>query len=341
MRIVGNPHHSGHHPAFEFFRGRKVPCFEKPERFEIIHSALIAQGLLVEQPQPFPDTALYAVHAPRYLDFLAGAWEEWVSTGNEGDAFPSVWAIRGMRSDVLPENFAARLGMFSFDTGTPLMAGTWQAARSGADCAITAGQWVAKGEQAAFVLTRPPGHHAGPDFFGGYCFLNNAAIAAQTLLDQGAKRVAILDVDFHHGNGTQEIFYRRSDVLFASLHGDPRSEYPFFTGHADEQGEGEGAGYTLNLPLPAGTSAENWFAALAQALARIREVGAEALVISLGTDAFEGDPISKFKLRTSDYHRLGQALAQLGLPAVFVFEGGYAVAEVGANVMATLTGFSG
>ncbi|WP_018610078.1 histone deacetylase family protein [Uliginosibacterium gangwonense] len=295
----------------------------------------------MEEALAHPDACLQAVHEPRYLAFLASAWDEWLATGNEGDAFPSVWAIRGMRSDVIPDNFAARLGLFSFDTGTPLTAGTWAAARAGADRPLSAAAWIASGERSVFALTRPPGHHAGPSFFGGYCFLNNAAIAAQALRDRGAARVAILDVDFHHGNGTQEIFYRRNDVLFASIHGDPRTEYPFFLGYADEQGEGPGAGFNLNLPLPAKAAVADWFTALETALARINGFAPEALVVSLGVDAFAGDPISKFLLQTVDYQRLGERLAKMGLPCLFVLEGGYAVAEMGANVAAVLEGFEG
>ena len=174
---------------------------------------------------------------------------------------------------------------------------------------------------------------------GGYCFLNNAAVAAQVLRNQGAQRVALLDVDYHHGNGTQSIFYDRADVLFVSIHGDPRTEYPFYLGHADERGEGPGAGYNVNLPLPAGATAQAWFGALEQACARIAAHGADALVVSLGLDAFEGDPISRFALTSSDFSRLGERLAQLRLPAVFVLEGGYAAAELGTNAVNVLDGF--
>lgn len=339
MRIVANLEQSAHCPEYEYFRGRKVPCFENPARYEIVSAALAGAGLIAEPPRRFADEALLGVHSARYLAFLQTAWTEWQASANEGDAFPCVWPIRGMRSDVLPQNFTARLGLFSFDTGTPLMAGTWQAARAGAECALTAAGLLLAGEHSAFVLTRPPGHHAGAEFFGGYCFLNNAAIAAQALRAGGAARVAVLDVDFHHGNGTQDIFYHRGDVFFASLHGDPRTEYPFFLGHADEQGEGAGLDCNLNLPLPAGTPAADWFAALDVALARIQGFGAEVLVVSLGVDAYAGDPISKFRLQTDDYARLGQRLRAAGLPTLFVLEGGYAVAEIGANVLACLQGF--
>jgi len=252
---------------------------------------------------------------------------------------PSYWPVRGMRTDVLPNSFPARMGLFAFDAGTPLMAGSWAAARHGAACAWTAAQCVIGGQRAAFALTRPPGHHAGADFFGGYCFINNAAVAAQALRDAGVERVAVLDVDYHHGNGTQAIFYERSDVHFASLHGDPMTDYPYYLGHADERGTGAGLGFNHNLPLARGTDFATWRGALKTALDGIAAVGAGALVVSLGVDTFEGDPVAGFRLKSDDYLRMGEDLARAGLPTVFVFEGGYAVAEVGVNAVNVLQGF--
>ena len=191
------------------------------------------------------------------------------------------------------------------------------------------------------ALTRPPGHHAGADFFGGYCFLNNAALAAQALRDAGAQRVAVLDVDYHHGNGTQSIFYERGDVLTVSVHGDPTTEYPFYLGYADERGQGAGQGCNLNLPLVAGSDFAAWTQALEQGLDAVRAFKADALVIALGVDTYEGDPISKFKLKSVDYLQVGRMLAGLGLPAVFTMEGGYAVADVGINVANVLEGYAG
>lgn len=328
------------------YRGRLVPCHETPARLEYVLSELKARpvGELREPGQA--DMALIRrVHSPRYVDFLASAWNEWLALapGNsEIDILPSVWPVRGFRHDVLPENFAARVGLFSFDSGSPLTAGTWEAAVAGAACAIEAADAVraSGGSRAAMALTRPPGHHAGHDFFGGYCFLNNAAIAAQRLLDGGARRVAVLDVDYHHGNGTQSLFYERADVFTASIHGDPRTEYPFYLGHADERGVGEGAGFNLNLPLPAGTDFATWMACLEDAMEAVRQCRAEALVVALGVDTFEGDPISSFRLKGEDFLAVGTTLAGLGLPTVLTMEGGYAVAEVGRNVVNVLEGFS-
>lgn len=343
MRIVHNPDHHRHDARHEMYRGRLVPCHETPDRLAFVLEALRQRPVgVLSGPEPVSDAELRAVHAPRYLDFLAGAWEAWVALDPANaalDILPSVWPVRGFRHDVEPLNFAARLGLYSFDAGSPMVAGTWAAARAGAACAVTAARAVLSGEGSALALTRPPGHHAGPDFFGGYCFLNNAALAAQTLRDGGAARVAVLDVDYHHGNGTQTIFYARDDVLTVSLHGDPMTEYPFFLGHADERGEGAGLGCNLNLPLPRGTSADTWFATLDHALQAALRFQPDALVVPLGVDTFEGDPISGFQLRSSDYLRLGERLARLGLPTVFTMEGGYAVAEVGTNVVNVLQGF--
>jgi acetoin utilization deacetylase AcuC-like enzyme len=345
MLIFHNPDHTLHHPRQEMFRGRLVPCHESPARLQYVLAELERRPVgELREPGVVDETLLQRVHAPRYLDFLAGAWEEWIAldaANAELDVLPSVWPVRGFRHDVEPANFAARLGLYSFDAGTPLMGGSWAAARGGAACAINAARAVLapEGPRAAFALTRPPGHHAGPDFFGGYCFLNNAALAAQALRDGGCTRVAVLDIDYHHGNGTQTIFYGRGDVLTVSLHGDPRTEYPFFLGHADERGEGEGEGANLNLPLPAGTDATTWRRTLDRALEAVTRFAPQAVVVALGVDTFEGDPISKFALRSADYLDVGRTLAGLGLPTVFTMEGGYAVAEVGVNVVNVLEGF--
>jgi acetoin utilization deacetylase AcuC-like enzyme len=349
MKTFHNPDHARHAGRQEMFRGRLVDCHELPARLDFVMTELQRRPLgPVQTPnldEAALDAALAQVHSARYLDFLRGAWDDWVAmdpANAERDALPSVWPLgnrHGFRTDVLPDNFAARLGAFSFDSGCPLTAGTWLAARGGAACALAAAQAVAAGERSAFALTRPPGHHAGPDFLGGYCFLNNAAAAAQALINAGRSRVAVLDVDYHHGNGTQTIFYERADVLTVSIHGDPRTEYPFFLGHADERGAGAGLGFNLNLPLPRGTGFAAWRAALDQGLQAVKDFGAQALVVPMGLDTFEGDPISGFTLKTADYFAIGQALASAGLPTVFTFEGGYAVDAVGVNAVNLLEGF--
>ncbi|MEP6823980.1 MAG: histone deacetylase family protein [Ramlibacter sp.] len=343
MQTFYNDQHALHQGKFEMFRGELVPCFEIPARADDVLRELQQRRLgAIAPPQAFDDSALLRVHSQRYVDFLRHAWEEWVAmdpANAQRDAIPSYWPVRTFRFDVLPASFPARMGLFSYDAGSPLTSGTWTAARAGACCALSAAQWIVGGKRAAFALTRPPGHHAGMDFFGGYCFLNNAAIAAQALRDAGVARVAVLDVDYHHGNGTQAIFYDRPDVFFASLHGDPHTEYPYYLGYADEQGEGAGLGSNLNLPLPRGTGFDVWREALGTALRAIAAFGAEAIVVSLGVDTFEGDPIAGFHLKSEDYLRVGEDIAAAGLAAVFVFEGGYAVAAVGINAANVLEGF--
>jgi acetoin utilization deacetylase AcuC-like enzyme len=338
-----NDRHALHHGQREMFRGELVPCFEVPARADHVLRELQLRNLgTIESAPEVADEAITRIHSQRYVDFLRGAWDEWVAlapANAQRDAIPSYWPIRTFRSDVLPASFPARMGLFSFDAGSPLTSGTWVAARAGAACAVASARHVLVGARSAFALTRPPGHHAGADFFGGYCFLNNAAIAAQTLRDGGLDRVAILDIDYHHGNGTQAIFYERADVFFASVHGDPHTEYPYFLGYADERGTGAGERRNLNLPLPRGTGFAAWRGAMSHALREITGFGAQGLVVSLGVDTFAGDPISSFDLRSEDFLRVGEDLAGAGLPTVFVFEGGYAVAEVGVNAVNVLDGF--
>jgi acetoin utilization deacetylase AcuC-like enzyme len=339
---VYSDRHRLHHGRGELNDGALVPVFERPERADAVLERVRDAGLGdVVEPDAFGDAPLARVHTPRYLDFLKSAWQEWHALHGDTDALPLAWPARGLRliEPVEPDHIDGRLGYYSFDAGTPITAGTWAAVSAGADIALTAAARVADGARSAFALSRPPGHHAGADYFGGYCYLNNAAIAAAHLLDRGAQRVAILDVDYHHGNGTQEIFYARGDVLFCSIHCDPRQEYPYFLGHADETGRGEGEGCNLNLPLAPGSDWAVWSAALGRALDATRRYAPDALVVSLGVDTYERDPISAFRLRTADYPRLGERIAGPGLPTVFILEGGYAVAEIGDNVVNVLRGF--
>jgi acetoin utilization deacetylase AcuC-like enzyme len=343
MKVFHNDRHALHHGKHEMFRGALVPAFEVPARVEHVLRELKSRSVGELAVAPEIDMALLEkAHAPRYLRFLESAWDDWVALdpkNAERDALPSYWPIRTFRTDVLPDSFPAQLGLFSFDAGSPLTKGTWIAAKQGAACAAAAAQRILAGDRISFALTRPPGHHAGHDFFGGYCFLNNAAIAAQTLRDGGMDKVAVLDIDYHHGNGTQAIFYERGDVFFTSVHGDPKTEYPYWLGYADERGSGAGEGANLNLPLAKGSDFATWGAALAKALQAIGQARAQAIVVSLGVDTFEGDPISGFKLKSEDYLRVGEDIAASGLPAGFVFEGGYAVAEAGVNAVNVLEGF--
>lgn len=323
----------------ELHDGKLVACFETPRRAELILSRIesVALGPVVP-PQRFGLDPVRRVHAGDFVDFLSVAWDEWVAEHGAYDALPLTWLAPGMRRK-LPHHIDGRLGYYSFDAGTPITAGTWRAITAAADVVLTAADLVARGERGAFALCRPPGHHAGRAYYGGYCFFNNAAIAAQTLIDRGAGRVAVLDVDYHHGNGTQDIFYDRGDVFVASLHADPLQEYPYFLGFADETGTAAGEGCTANYPLPWGTGWNTYAGVLDQALARITAFGAEALVLSLGVDTFKGDPISKFLVDGPDFRELGRRIAAAGLPTLFVMEGGYAVEAIGVNVANVLQGF--
>lgn len=341
MLTIHSDDHRLHHGAGEFYRGRIMPCFEMPARVEQILTSVAGRGLgPVVAPVRHGRAPVERVHAADYVDFLASAWDEWCALGETGDALPYAWPARDLRADRVPAHIDGKLGFYSIDAAVPITAGTWAAVQASADCALTGAAAVLGGERAAFALCRPPGHHAGPRAMGGFCYLNNAAIAAQAMRDAGVATVAVLDVDYHHGNGTQAIFYDRADVFFASLHGDPAVEYPFFAGFADETGSGAGQGCTLNLPLPWGTAAGAYLAALDTGCAAIAAFGAQALVVSLGVDTFAGDPISHFKLASADFTRIGARVAALGLPTLFVMEGGYAVGDIGTNVANVLEGFA-
>jgi acetoin utilization deacetylase AcuC-like enzyme len=340
MLTIYSEDHRLHHGHGELMNGQIVPCFELPRRAELVLERVKAVNLGdVIAPGDFGPEPILRVHAPRFVRFLQTAWDEWSALGRDYDALPMTWAVRGMNQTREPGHIEAKLGFYSFDGGAPITAGTWRAVYSSAQVALEGATRVAAGSGAAFSLCRPPGHHAASDYLGGYCYLNNAAIAAQRLLDSGAERVAILDVDYHHGNGTQEIFYARSNVLVTSLHGDPEMEYPFFLGHADERGTGAGEGYNLNYPLPHGTGFPAWFAALEHACHQLEEYAPEAVVVSLGVDTFKGDPISHFRLESEDYLRVGERIARLGVKTLFVMEGGYAVEEIGVNAVNVLAGF--
>jgi acetoin utilization deacetylase AcuC-like enzyme len=311
-----------------------------PRRAYIIRDRILEVGLgEILPPEDFGRAPLERVHRPDFLHFLETAWAAWAALGRAHDALPLCWPTRTLRQ-VCPERIDGRLGYYSLDAGTPITAGTWRAAYMSAQVALTGARRIAEGVPAVFALCRPPGHHAAADVYGGYCFLNNAAIAAQALRDGGAARVAILDVDYHHGNGTQAIFYDRGDVFFASLHGHPLDEFPFFLGYAEEAGIGAGEGANANYPMRPGTGFDLWGEALDSACRRIAAWGAEALVVSLGVDTYKGDPISRFRLESEDFTSIGRRLARLALPTLFVMEGGYAVEAIGINTVNVLTGFA-
>ena len=334
MDCFFDPAQRAHAPARELHNGAFVDHAETVARAD----GIVATLGPMRAPRDHGPGPLARVHSAEYLEFLAHAHAEWQAAGRPGDAVPYVFPVVGRRPLAL-DRIDARMGRFAFDGGTPVGAGTWPAAYAGAQVALSALEPLLSGAaRATFALCRPPGHHAGADYCGGYCYLNNAAIAAQAAIDAG-RRVAILDIDYHHGNGTQDIFYARANPLFVSIHADPRSDYPFYWGQADESGEGEGAGATLNLPLQHGTALGTYRDALALALARVRVHAPDLLVLSFGADTFAGDPIAHFALQTPDYAVLAADIAALGLPTLILMEGGYAVDALGANVAAFLGGF--
>ncbi|HEY5338694.1 MAG TPA: histone deacetylase family protein [Rhizomicrobium sp.] len=342
MKTFYAPAHFEHSPKEEFGEGRLYPAVEIPERAETVKRRIEERKLgPILAPSPFADEAILRVHDSDFVRFLMAAHGEWRAKypGDNEAAIPSVWPARGLR-ERRHGDIESRLGSYCFDTATPITKGTWTAARAGVDTTLSAAQAVHGGERAAFALARPPGHHASADVYGGYCYLNNVAIAAQWFVDKGMKP-AIIDVDYHHGNGTQAIFYRRADVFFTSIHADPSFAYPHFLGFADERGEGAGETRNLNLALPAYTDWAAYAPALDHALSAVKNFGPDVLLVSLGLDTFEADPICQFKIRQPDYLRMGEAIARARLPTLFVFEGGYNIEKLGVNTVNVLEGFSG
>jgi len=341
MITVFSNAHALRNPRTELYGGQLVTPHECPARAQKVLDRVRQMGLGdVIEPDRHGLAPITRIHDEQFVAFLASAWSEWVAAGNKGEAIPDSWPARRM-AQRRPLSISGKLGYYAMAAETSISAGSWEAALASAEVALTGASHLSKGSRAAFALCRPPGHHAARDLYGGYCFLNNAAIAAQFLRDRGAARVAILDVDFHHGNGTQDIFYDRADVLYASLHGTPTEAFPYFSGYADETGSGAGSGFNLNFPLPRATEFPAWQAALALALERIRAFAPDALIVSLGVDTFAQDPISFFRLQSADFSTYGRMIGACGLPTLFVFEGGYAVEDVGVNAVNVLTGFEG
>jgi acetoin utilization deacetylase AcuC-like enzyme len=348
VKVFASPRHQLHDPDHEIEASRLQPPFEHPGRAEAIRAALaVDDGFVIAEPGEWGTDPIEAVHDPGLVRFLASAWEEYQHEVHPAhDVVPDVFAHRGLRTGMgdgrgEPAAMAARLGWWCFETTTPLTAGSYEAARSAVDSALSATRSVLDGEAIAYGLCRPPGHHATRSLYGGYCFFNNAAIAATYAAAETGGRVAVLDVDYHHGNGTQQIFYERDDVAFVSLHGDPARAYPYHTGFADETGAGRGAGSTRNVPLPAGTDDDAYLAALDRALAALDAWSPELVVVSLGVDTYAGDPMCDLAVTTGGFGRMGAAIAALGRPLVVLQEGGYADDAIGANVTSWLLGAAG
>jgi acetoin utilization deacetylase AcuC-like enzyme len=346
MRFVYAPAHRQHDPVHEVQFGIPIPYYEAAVRAEAIRATLEADGSFrSETPTAHGLDPILAVHDAGLVRYLETAWQDWQAVNAALEMFPDTIlhpALReGMGPVREPDDPVGRLGYWCFETLTPIVPGTYAAARAAVDVALTAADVVLGGARVAYGLCRPPGHHAPRAAFGGYCYLNNAAVAAQYLVDRTGGPVAVLDVDFHHGNGTQQIFYARSDVVYVSLHGDPARVYPYFAGYASETGAHAGTGATFNLPLPAGCDDEQYLAHLGRALDRVEAANPAVVVVSLGVDTYRDDPLGDFRLETESFEEAGRRVAALGRPLVILQEGGYQVSQLGENVRRWLIGADG
>lgn len=337
MKAIFDERQWAHDPKHFMANGRLSANPEQPQRIAELTRGARAAGCDFRAPADHGAGPIAEIHSPEYLTFLETIHDRWLRTeGASDEVVPNIHPDR--RTASYPVSAAGQAGFHQADTSCPIAAGTWQSAYWSAQTALSAVDSVLGGDRQAYALCRPPGHHAFGDLAGGFCFLNNSAIAGQALLRAG-HRPAILDIDVHHGNGTQGIFYHRRDVLTVSIHADPARFYPFYWGHSAERGEGEGMGYNLNLPLPRGTGDADYLAALDAALARIRSFGADVLVLALGLDAHENDPFHGFNVTTPGFARIASAIAGLDLPAVIVQEGGYLSSDLGDNLTSFLNGY--
>ena len=341
MKAFWDPAQLLHAPRFFLQRGVVRANFEVPARAEALLDGCRALGLPLHRPSPADRAALEAVHAPAYLDFLRDAPAAWDRLPDHGpELVPNIHPSPEMLAHGAQPSptVVGQLGWFTADTSCPIAAETWPAAVAAAACAIAAADGAAAGG-TAYALTRPPGHHAYPARAGGHCYLNNAAVAAQRLRDRGAARVAVLDIDSHHGNGTQGVFWDRADVLFVSVHGDPAGYYPWYVGYAGERGAGPGAGCNLNLPLPAGTADAGWLDALDAGLAAVRRFRADALVLSLGFDASKDEPLGFLQVTEDGFAEAARRIAALRLPTAIIQEGGYNTALLGTLLQTFLSAY--
>lgn len=337
MKAILDDRQWAHDPKHFMANGTALPNPEQPRRIEVLREGALAAGCTFNAPMDHGAGPIAATHTAEYLVFLQNIHRRWQRI--EGASDEVIPNIHPDRRDVhYPKSAVGQAGYHQADTACPIAAGTWEAAYWSAQTALTGADYLLAGEKAAYALSRPPGHHAFSDLAGGFCFLNNTAIAADWLLKAG-KKPAILDVDVHHGNGTQGIFYERSDVLTISLHADPERFYPFFWGSTQERGEGPGLGYNLNLPLPRGTGDDDYLKTLDVALEHIRAFGADCLVVALGLDSYEKDPLQGLSITTPGFARLGKTISALELPTLLVQEGGYLSKELGDNLTSFITGF--
>ncbi|MFH1803339.1 MAG: histone deacetylase family protein [Pseudomonadota bacterium] len=338
MRAYFSPDQLLHHGQSFLVAGERKPIPEVPERAEILREALLRLGMEILCPDDYGLGPVAAVHSPEYLEFLESIHTDWQAAGGSDIVIPSIHPFD--RTGPYPQTPTARAGFHLGDTSCPVSATTWQSARSSANSAVAAARAVRDGDaDSAYALCRPPGHHASRDIAGGFCYLNNSAIAARQLRDRH-DRVAILDIDLHHGNGTQHIFYDCDDVLTVSIHADPNAFYPFYWGHADERGTGAGLGYNFNLPLALGSGDDVFLAALDAALARISRFAPRALVIAAGLDASIDDPFGGLALSPAGFAKTGKKISLINLPTVIVQEGGYLSKSLAENLYQFLNAFA-
>lgn len=334
-----------HEPGAEIWVGVRTPGTEVPERATVLRDAVVGAGARLVDARPHDDAALLAVHDAGFLDHLATVYDDWLAAGFDKDpgqdrvvpyVFPTAAMLDGLPVRG-PAAVHARAGRYCYDTMTLVGPGTWAAARGAADAALTAADLVAAGERAAYAICRPPGHHATPAGYGGSCYLNNAAIAAAALRAAGVARVAIVDIDAHHGNGTQAIFYDRADVSYGSAHVDPGAGwFPHYAGFADEIGRGDGAGHNRNVPVAPGSGDEGWLDAVTEVCVAAAAHRPEAVVLSLGVDAAADDPESPLRVTRDGYAATGALIRDLGVPVVAVHEGGYHLPTLGDLTVAVL-----
>lgn len=345
MKIYKSESHKLHNPEFEVYEGGlKLPIFDVPPRIDSL-LATLAKTSWAEllEPEYFGLDPVLAVHDADYVSFLQSAFTEWETSGGElGPEYTSPVLLPASfpprRSTKIPKSLFGRCGYYSLGTNAPIVNGTFKAAFEAAQCAVSAAKAINVGSLSAFAACRPPGHHAGIDYCGGYCYFNNAAIAAKWLVKQNYK-CAILDIDFHAGNGTQDIFYDTPEVLTLSIHANPMHHFPSFMGYQDERGSGEGLGYHYNFPLPSGTGDADYLMTLKKATAVIREFKPTAMVVSLGLDICEGDPTGNFTISVVGLRNIAEQISELGLPVVFCLEGGYNLNTLGLNVITFLEAF--
>ncbi|WP_028669548.1 histone deacetylase family protein [Saccharospirillum impatiens] len=342
MKCFYHEAQNDHAPKHFFLRGQPAPSPEQPVRAERLKDAISAAGASLEILPPLVSDAvllsrLNQIHTPRYLEFLENVVERWRALPAAADVVaPNVHPCGHAR--YYPRHVIGQAGWHMHDMACPMDAGSYRGIIASATTAQAAADAVLEGEEATYALCRPPGHHAGPERAGGFCFVNNCALAA-TVLREKYDRVAIVDVDLHHGNGTQDIFWQRSDVWTGSVHVDPADFYPFYWGAVDEVGADSGLGYNCNVPLPLGANGIAFLQALSRLLSALAQFKPQAIVIALGLDAHKDDPLAGMTLETEDFYRIGQRLAQVKGPKVIVQEGGYPTDSLGDNLAAFLQGF--